>query len=126
MPCIFDFSKCIGGINTVEVNPKGWHCPIVVEYGVAQMSKYDTQLSVVWRVQGTTHTFSIYERRLNVISNANYKKHFEEALESFREDYLSWFTDEEYSGVTWKYDYQSQYGSLIISEECEDNESKGK
>lgn len=126
MPCLFDFAECIGDINSVEVNPKGWKGPLTIEYGIAQKSKYDTQLSVVWRVKGTTHTFSIYERRLNIISNANYKKHFEEALEGFRKDYLSWFENEEYSGITWKYDYQQQYGDLIIPEEGEDNRSEDK
>jgi hypothetical protein len=121
MPYIFDFNKCINGVKTIDVNPKGWRGPLTIEYGVAQNSKYDTQVSVVWRIKGTSHTFTIYERRLNVISHANYKKHFEEALEGFREDYLSWFKDKEYDGVDWKYEYKSQYGDLIISEECENN-----
>jgi len=121
MPYVFDFTRCIGDIKTVEVNPDGWRGPLVVEYGIAQNSKYDTQLSVIWRVQGTTHTFTIYERRLNVISHANYKKHFEEALEGFRKDYLSWFSDEAYADAGWKYEYESQYGNLIIPEKCKDN-----
>lgn len=122
MPYIFDFAQCVSDVKTVDVNPKGWRGPITIEYGTAQNSKYDTQLSVVWRVKGTTHTFTIYERRLNIISHANYRKHFEEALEGFRKDYLSWFEDGAYTDVTWKYDYQAQYRDLIIPEGCEDNE----
>lgn len=126
MPYLFDFAECIGDVKTVEVYPNGWRGPLTIEYGIAQKSKYDTQLSVVWRIKGTSHTFSIFERRLNVISNANYKQHFEEVLEGFRKDYLSWFKDKEYTDVTWKYAYEAQYGNLIISEECEDNKGKDK
>lgn len=124
MPHNFDFSTCLGEIHTVEINPKGWRGPICIEYGVGQNSKYDTQASIVWRVRGTTHTFSIYENRLNVISHANYQKHFEEALERFRIDYLSWFREPEYKDVQWKYEYREQYGDIIIPDAGEDNESE--
>lgn len=124
MPHIFNFSECIGDITTVEVNPDGWVKPLYVEYGLAQNAKYDTQLSIVWRVKGTTHTFSIYERRLNVFSNGNYKKHFEEVLQNFREDYLSWFNEPEYKDVEWKYEYEAEFGKFIISDNGGDNKSE--
>ena len=114
MPNNFNFSNCISEIKTVEINPRGWRGPIVIEYAEAQVNKYDPMLSIVWRVQGTQHTFSIYERRLNVISNANYKAHFTEALENFREDYLSWFRTEGWEVTPWVKEYQQQYGNLII------------
>ena len=60
MPHIYDFSNCIGEVMTVEGNPKGWSGPLIIEYGIAQHAKYDTQVSVVWRIKGTSHTFSIY------------------------------------------------------------------
>lgn len=121
MPHNFDFSNCNDEIKTVVVNPVGWRNPITIEYSTAHAHKYDTMLSVVWRVKGTSHTFTIYERRLNVISNANYKKHFEEALEAFREDYLSWFSDTKYAAADWKYEYEQQYKGLILPD---DNKSK--
>lgn len=126
MPHIYDFKNCIGKIKETTVNPKGWNGPITIEYGIAQHNKYDPMLSVVWRIKGTTHVFSIYERRLNVISHSNYDEHFTQALENFREDYLSWFRDKEYDGVEWKYEYKNQYERLIQPEsEGEFNESYG-
>ena len=124
MPCNFDFSKCEGEIKEINVEPKGWRTPLVVEYGLAQVSPYDTQVSVVWRVKGTTHTFTIYEKRLNVISNANYKKHFEEALSNFRLEYLSWFEDSEFEKVEWKYEYKRQYEGLIIPDGSQSEKSE--
>lgn len=123
MPHLFDFSNCVGDVSTVEVNPKGWRGPLTIEYGLAQNNKYDTQSSIVWRIKGTSHTFTIYERRLNVFSHGNYKQHFEEVLQNFREDYLSWFREPEYEGVQWKYEYQSQFGRLIIPDSGGDNKS---
>jgi alpha-galactosidase/6-phospho-beta-glucosidase family protein len=114
MPFIFDFDKCIAGIKKVTVSPKGWNSPITIEYGVAQANKYDTASSVVWRVSGTTHTFTIYELYINQISKSNYENHFTEVLERFREDYLSWFEDDKYNGCEWKDEYEKQYSKFII------------
>ena len=121
MPHIYDFKNCIGDVKEVTVNPKGWSGPITIEYGVAQHNAHDPMLSVVWRIKGTGHTFSIYERRLNVISHSNYEAHFTEALENFREDYLSWFEDDAYRDVSWKYDYQKEYGKYILPRDESDN-----
>lgn len=115
MPHLYDFKNCIGPVKEVTINPKGWNGPITIEYGVAQNNEHDPMLSIVWRIKGTTHVFSIYERRLNVISHSKYDIHFTEALERFREDYLSWFTDDSYKNAEWKYEYQKQYGKLIKS-----------
>ena len=114
MPHIYDFKNCIGEIKETKINPKGWINPIIIEYGVAQHNPHDPMLSIVWRIKGTTHTFSIYENRLNVISHSNYEAHFTEALEKFREDYLSWFEEYEYKNVSWKDQYKEQYGKYII------------
>ena len=126
MPHIYNFENCIGDIKEVKINPKGWINPITIEYGINQHNVHDPMLSIVWRVKGTTHTFSIYERRLNVISHSNYEAHFTEALEKFREDYLSWFEDEDYRDVEWKYDYEKQYGKYILPrlDESENNRSE--
>ena len=113
MPFVYDFNSSVSGISTVEVYPKGWKSPVVVEYVVAQAHRYDTTLSVVWRVKGTQHCFTIGEQRLNVLSNGDYKKHFTQTLENFREDYLSWFREKEYENAEWKYEYRDQFGELI-------------
>ena len=120
MPFIFDFNTSLSDTNSVEVCPKGWRNPLTVEYVVAQAHRYDTELSIVWRIKGTTHCFTIGEQRLNILSNGDYKKHFTKILENFREDYLSWFREPEYGNAEWKYEYQQQYGKLII-EESSDN-----
>ena len=125
MPNNFDFSRCISDIKTVEINPRGWRGPITIEFAQAQVSEYDPMLSIVWRIQGTQHTFTIYERRLNLISHANYKAHFTEALENFREDYLSWFETPGWEETPWVKEYQQQYGRLIIPEDS-NNKDKSK
>lgn len=102
---------------TLTVNPKGWVNPLTIEYVVAQAHKYDTQVSVIWRIKGTTHCFTIYENHLNQISKANYVQHIEEALTNFRYEYLQWFKDPYFAEVDWKYEYQQQYGSLILPDE---------
>jgi len=113
---VFDFKKCLSGVKTIEVSPKGWKLPLYVEYGIAQVNEYDPQMSVVWRVKGSLHTFTIYEHKINILSNGNYKGHFEEALSNFAKDYKSWFTDEYYKEVGWKYEYKDDIGRFIIQD----------
>ena len=122
MPFVFNFDNCIEPPQKVTVNPTGWKNPITVEYGVAQAHKFDTMRSVVWRIAGTTHTFTIYEHTINIASHGNYAKHFEEILTNFRIDYLHWFKDEEYENASCKYEYQQQFGNLILPDK--DNESE--
>jgi len=113
MPFVFNFNSAIGDIEQMEVSPNGWNSPITIEYCVAQAHKYDTTRSVVWRVKGTTICFTISEQKINVLTRGDYKKHFTQVLENFREDYLSWFEDDYYKDAEWKYEYQDQFGSLI-------------
>lgn len=114
MPFIFDFTPIPKeDLYTVDIRPNGWVSPITIEYTVAQVNMYDTMISVVWRVKGTTHCFTIPEQRLNHISHGDYAKHFTKALEAFRTDYLSWFSDDEYKDCTWKEDYRKQFGRFI-------------
>lgn len=114
MPYIFDFSAGLSDVRTVDIDVDGWKSPLQIEYVIAQVNKYDPLLSVVWRVKGTTHSFVITEQRLNVISHGNYDEHFKKALKAFREDYLSWFKDEDYEQCEWKYEYREQYGKFIV------------
>ena len=114
MPFYFDFNLANGELHTVEVSPIGWKGPITIEYITAQAHQYDNMVSVIWKIKGTDHCFTIFEQRLNHISHGDYKAHFKEALEKFRIDYLSWFKDEMYRNCEWKYEYEKQYGKLII------------
>ena len=114
MPFYFDISKAADDPVEIKVNPKGWRNPITVEYVIAQAHPYDTTVSVIWRVKGTNHCFTISEQKLNQISHANYQKHFEEILTNFRLDYLNWFTDPEYKDAKWKYEYEREFSRFII------------
>lgn len=115
MPFLYDFSVIDEkDIHTVSVSPKGWVSPIVIEYTVAQAHQYDTKVSVIWRIKGTTHCFTIPETLLNNISHGDYSSHFKEALENFRTDYVSWFTDEMYKECEWKYEYAEQYRRFVL------------
>lgn len=122
MPFYFDFNLANGELHTVEVSPIGWKGPITIEYITAQAHQYDNMVSVIWKIKGTDHCFTIFEQRLNHISHGDYKAHFKEALEKFRIDYLSWFKDEMYRNCEWKYEYEKQYGKLII----QDKDNGGK
>ena len=125
MPFNYNFENHLDKIKTVDVNPKGWK-PVTIEYCVTQVNQYDTTLSVAWRVKGTQHTFTIPERKLNIISHANYKAHFEEVLANFREDYLSWFEDPYYQDVQWKYEYKEQFDKFILPRGAENNNNESK
>lgn len=126
MPFVFDLKNSIGEIHTMEVFPEGWKSPVTIEYCVAQAHSYDPTLSVVWRVKGTEHCFTIGEHRLNTISNGDYKQHFKKVLEGFRKDYLSWFTEEEYRNCDWRNEYARQFSRFILPDTDKDNTSKGK
>jgi hypothetical protein len=114
MPNNFDFSK-LNNVKTIEVNPQGWVTPLHVEYGTSEDMNdgvYGAIPSYYWKVKGTQHTFIIPIIRIDFLSSGNYKKHFEDALETFREDYVNWKTE----GFTseWSRDYQRQFSRLII------------
>ena len=124
MPFCFDFNLAHGDVHTVELSPDGWKSPIFVEYIVAQAHRYDTMRSIVWRVKGTTHSFTIEEQRLNHLTHGNYKAHFKKVLERFRIDYLNWFKDEQYKDCQWKYEYQQQFDRFIIPDQNNGGENK--
>jgi hypothetical protein len=108
MPFNYDFSK-LSEIKNVEVNPRGWINPLVIQYGIGEGSGP----TYYWRVKGTKHTFVIPVLRLNYLSSGNYVKHFEEILEKFKEnDYDKW-RQEEFS-AEWMQEYQSEYARFIL------------
>jgi len=118
MPFTYDFNNAMTEPKVVTVNPKGWRGPIYVEYVVAQAHKYDTSLSVIWRVRGTSHCFTIYEPSINEWSKGkSYELHFQTALENFRLDYLSWFKNKDYENAEWKWEYKEQFGRFIIEDQ---------
>lgn len=113
MPFKFNFENSLSEIKEVIITPKGWKGSIIIEYCTAQAHRYDIMTSLCWRVKGTNHTFTIYENKLKEISKDNYAKHFTETLEAFREDYLSWFKEEEYKDCEWKWEYKREFGEYI-------------
>lgn len=114
MPNNFDFSK-LKDVKTMEVNPEGWVTPLYIEYGVSDdmnAGVYGAIPSYYWRVKGTQHTFIIPIIRIDYLSSGNYKKHFEDALETFREDFIEW--KKEGFNTNWARDYQGQFSRFII------------
>lgn len=113
MPYIYDFSK-IKDIKTLDVSPFGWTVPLLVEYGRHSDPNIMAGLPVYfWRVKGTLHTFTILVSRLQYLSSGNYKKHFEDALETFREDYIEWKKSN--FEADWQKEYRQQYSRFIIT-----------
>jgi hypothetical protein len=108
MPHIVDFSR-LENVKTIEIAPEGWITPLYVEYGIGDDRETS---SYFWRVKGTSHTFIIPISRMDYLSSGNYKKHFTNALEVFREDYISWkdagFLTE------WSREYYNQYNRFIV------------
>lgn len=112
MPHNFDFSK-LQNVKTIEVNPQGWIGQLYVEYGIIEDPNISGGIaSYSWRVKGTLHTFVIPMVRLDYLSSGDYKKHFEDALEGFREDYLTW--KEEGFVTEWSREYRDQYSRFIV------------
>jgi len=111
MPNNVDFSK-FDNISTVEVNPIGWVNPLHVEYTIAEDNVIFGQLTCFWRVRGTYHTFTIPMIRLDFLSSGNYTQHFENILENFREDYISW--QEQGIQSEWVREYLHQFSKFIV------------
>ena len=107
MPNNFDFSK-LENVQKVEVNPEGWINPLYVEYSIGEHGGVP---SYYWRVKGTKHTFVIPLVRMQYLSSGDYVKHFEMALEAFREDYKGW--GEEGFYADWMQEYREQYRRFI-------------
>ena len=108
MPHKANFST-LTNVKLIEVNPEGWVNPLSVEYGLGM--HYNTP-SYFWRVKDTEHTFVIPISRFEFLSSGEYDKHFEEALEGFREDYLEWKN----AGFdqSWMREYRDQYSRFIL------------
>jgi len=107
MPNNYDFSK-LKFVNEIEINPIGWVNPLIIQYGIGGYPED----SYFWKVKGTSHTFVIPAKRINYITLGNYDKHFEEALQLFREDYISW--SEEGFRIDWQQEYYEQFRRFII------------
>ena len=107
MPNNFDFSK-LKFKNEMVVHPIGWVADIIVEYGIGGYPED----SYYWRVKNTSHTFVIPAKRINYITLGNYDKHFEEALQAFREDYINW--GREGFQLDWQQEYQLQFARFIV------------
>lgn len=111
MPNNVDFSD-VKELKTIEVNPPGWISPLYIEYGIKEDHKVFNKLSYFWKVKGTQHTFVIPVVRLDYLSSGNYKQHFENVLETFREDFLKWKSE----GFTsqWSREYREQFERFIV------------
>jgi len=113
MPHNFDFSS-LNNIKTMEVHPEGWIDPLIVEYAVsANENTFNGIPSYLWRVKGTQHTFTIPVSRIDFVSQGDYKTHFENALEIFRDDYLTW--KEQGFSTPWAREYREQFHKYIIT-----------
>jgi len=104
MPNKYNFSE-LNEIKELQVNPINWVNPLIIEYTIDNNVYY-------WRVKGTSHTFTIPVKRMNYITSGNYVKHFEEALQNFREDYIEWKN----SGfiTEWMREYEFEYKRFIL------------
>jgi hypothetical protein len=107
VPNYYDFSK-LDNVKETRIYPVGWVSPLIVEYGIGYHGEL---LSYYWRVKGTKHTFVIPIIRMDYLTEGDYRNHFAEALESFREDYLEWASQEFYA--PWMMEYKEMYEKYI-------------
>jgi hypothetical protein len=108
MPHIVDFDK-LKDVKTIQVHPKGW-VDLFIEYG------FDLRYNIpsyFWRIKGTKHTFIIPISRFYFLSAGTPEKHFNEALEGFRNDYMEWKEDD-FSVAEWQMDYKKEYEKFIL------------
>jgi hypothetical protein len=111
MPNIFNFAN-LKNVKTVEVSPEGWISPLYVEYGITNEESVYGIPTCCWRVKGTLHTFTIPLIRLDYLSSGDYKTHFNEVLNTFRQDYITWNTE---GFITqWAREYYEQYHRFIV------------
>ncbi len=112
MPNNLDFST-ISDIKQIEIFPNGWVTPLYIEYGISdEIIQYIGISCCCWRVKGTLHTFIIPISRIDYLSSGDYKKHFENALENFKEDFIDW--KNEGFIYEWEREYRDQYSNFII------------
>ena len=107
MPNNYDFSK-LENVKAIEVSLEGWISPLFVEYGTGFHGEVP---SYFWRVKGTQHTCVIPILRMDYLSQGDYGKHFQEALQGFRTDYLDW--KEENFSTEWMQGYHSDFSEFI-------------
>lgn len=111
MPNNFDFTK-LQNIKTMKINPRGWINSLTIEYGITDDIEVHGIMSYCWRVKGTQHTFVIPVLRMDYLSSGDYKSHFEDTLENFKDDYLEWKKQEFI--ILWMKEYKEQYSKFII------------
>lgn len=109
MPNNVDFSK-VKNIQKTQIKPDGWINPLTIEYGTSE--ELYAIPSYFWRIEGTQHTFMLPIVRMEFISHGNFAKHFEDVLEVFREDYISW--KEQGINTNWADEYRQQYERFIV------------
>ncbi|MCK9574597.1 MAG: hypothetical protein WC979_01690 [Candidatus Pacearchaeota archaeon] len=111
MPHHFDFNAFEkSSIKELEIaNLAGWLNPITIEYANANFA--GTKTTVYWRIKGTSHTFTIPSRELNVISKGDHEAHYRDFLKNFREDLIEWSRTEEQT--EWMREYLYMYRNYI-------------
>jgi len=107
MPNNYDFSK-LENVKVIEVSLEGWVSPLFVEYGAGFHGEVP---SYFWRVKGTQHTFVIPILRMDYLSQGDYGKHFQEALQGFRSDYIGWSKEGWY--IEWMQKYKEDFSEFI-------------
>lgn len=102
MPNKYNFNL-LKNTKKMEVSPEGWVYPLFVEYGA---EIYSGIPSYFWRVIGTDHVFIIPILRMDFLSKGDYKKHFEDILVEFRNDYIGW------AEACWPSDWMKEYKDM--------------
>jgi hypothetical protein len=95
--------------KTIDLEVPGWK-NLCVEY---TFRAYSGISWLLWKVSGTDHIFQIQHQIVLAKHGADVKDHFILALETFREDYLTW--KEEQFSEPWMQKYQMMFSNLIQS-----------
>ena len=107
MPNIIDWDEVLLR-DEFEISPDKWLSQIIIEHGYRN---YNGVYEFCWKLQDTSHTFTIPFGDLNEISNGDIPGHIQSFLEGFRKDWLGWV----YGGLKepWQREYYEQYKQYI-------------
>jgi hypothetical protein len=105
---IVDFEKVEFDKKT-ELTVSGWN-NVCIEY---TFRVYSGISWLLWRIAGTEHVFQIQHHILLTQHGTEINEHFILVLNTFREDYLKWKSED--FPEEWMKRYQSMFKNLIMA-----------
>jgi hypothetical protein len=97
-----DAPKKLNGIETVDLEIKGWLSPLTIEWGYSFINGHQY---LFWHIKDTDHWFKISQYEIEYYEITSIIDHFIKTLEIFRNDYLEWFFLPKEEKTDWMIEY---------------------